>query len=260
MKRYKLIKRYPGCPNFGEIAEKYGNRYNILNYNDECGDVIQDCNIVENYPEFWEEIVEKEYEILSFIKEKSDDYLLYFKTKGYKSKFGDREVPLDEMLNSQHYKIRSIKRLKDGEVFIVGDKTTEGIISEFKIDSFNSLLFQVPILNIGHSWMCIADAKKAKTPLFTTEDGVDIFEGDLYWYVHSLTFELRKMFNSNYNSDNLYSNKLLKFFSTKEAAEEYILMNKPCLSIKDIDSINTYTSERLQISRSVLKNLVKSKL
>lgn len=43
---------------------------------------------------------------------------------------------------------------------------------------------------------------------------------------------------------------------TKEAAEEYILMNKPCLSLNDV--FNTITW--LDNSKKLLKELVKQKL
>lgn len=44
-------------------------------------------------------------------------------------------------------------------------------------------------------------------------------------------------------------------FSTKEAAEEYILMNKPCLSINDVNSDFSITKYRMK----QLKKLVKSR-
>ena len=49
----------------------------------------------------------------------------------------------------------------------------------------------------------------------------------------------------------------LKYFSTKEKAEEYILMNKPCLSINDLQFLKR---EAIIYWDNKLKDLVKTKL
>lgn len=49
MKKYKLIKEYPGSPGLGYITSSE----NLI-------------RLYREYPEFWEEIVEKDYEILSW--------------------------------------------------------------------------------------------------------------------------------------------------------------------------------------------------
>lgn len=53
---------------------------------------------------------------------------------------------------------------------------------------------------------------------------------------------------------------VIEYFSTKEAAEEYILMNKPCLSYNDV--INKWWSiaGSKPDSLKLLKTLIKSKL
>lgn len=69
-----------------------------------------------------------------------------------------------------------------------------------------------------------------KKPLFTTEDGVDIYEGDDYYRVNTnwnlATLTMGERFSNSYAG--------AKFFSTKEAAEEYIDRNKPVFSKNDI--------------------------
>lgn len=110
------------------------------------------------------------------------------------------------------------------------------------------------IENYSEFWQPFVE--KIKQPLFTTEDGVDIFEGDSY-YSYNLELDISSKFDSaclkisGKNTDN-------KYFSTKEKAEEYILMNKPCLSLNDvlklsIDTEYSYTFQKL-------KELVKSKI
>jgi len=65
-------------------------------------------------------------------------------------------------------------------------------------------------------------------PLFTTEDGVEIFKGDDYWQVIP---EFRHYFIGN----NDYERRSCdKHFSTEKAAKDYIEMNKPMYSKKQI--------------------------
>ena len=90
--------------------------------------------------------------------------------------------------------------------------------------------------------------------MFTTEDGVDIFKGDKI-YSHS-QFKLWE----HIVEDNDIAP--IKWFSTKEAAEEYIILNKPCLSVKEIiDSVDTTLDEFISNVTlfNLLKELVKSK-
>jgi len=74
--------------------------------------------------------------------------------------------------------------------------------------------------------------KKVNNPLFTTVNGVDIYFMDEYYSVTD-NWEIRF---SNATQEINYASRT---FSTKEAAEEYILLNKRCLSLNDIlDSWN----------------------
>jgi len=80
-------------------------------------------------------------------------------------------------------------------------------------------------------------AKDYKVPLFTTEDGVDVFKGDKVYYVETEDMESANYKVNEYTvkeSGRFTSDKSLHAFSTKEKAEEYILMNKPCLSLNDL--------------------------
>jgi hypothetical protein len=77
------------------------------------------------------------------------------------------------------------------------------------------------------------DAIKLKQPLFTTEDGVDIFEDDIFWNVGT-TYNLNDYQITNNKYELVFLKDGSKQFSTKEKAEKYILMNKPCLSLQDL--------------------------
>jgi hypothetical protein len=170
------------------------------------------------------------------------------------------------------YEIKSVRRNYDGVVFTVGDKINFNNIGSATLEAIQ---FEVAPSDKGTGRLCfvagqdrstslgkwwnISELKHVKKPLFTTEDSKDIFEGDKYWWV-------------NINGDwkvwgpvvtGMMSSKTkgIPHFSTKEAAEEYIIMNKPCLSINDI--IKTYeknTNVRHISLIDWLRQLVKSKL
>lgn len=263
MKRYKLIREYPGSPRLGtEITQL-------------------ECDSIECYPEFWEEVVEKDYEILSFkrngnfmsIEQKKlatlqkDGSYLHIKLL---STIGG--ATLEFMLKNSFYNIHSVKRLSDGEIFTVGDKINYKVVStskrkrtltskinSFYIDLNNNLRVNFDLDRINTSTNChLNDLLKVKNPLFRTEDGVEIFEGDKTCWINNWTVTNFADWKRNNNEKELH-------FSTKEAAEEYILMNKPCLSLNDVFEVYPEFKKEDPVNKRTfhaekLINLVKSKL
>jgi hypothetical protein len=64
--------------------------------------------------------------------------------------------------------------------------------------------------------------------LFTTEDGKEICNGDMAYYVEE---------DRNFNvvcHGSIANKNPHKYFSTSEAAKEYVLMNKKMFSINDV--------------------------
>lgn len=251
MKKYRLIKKYPGSPKLGTEVIKnneFGNysyiEPNIKEYSK---------NIIENNPEFWEEVVKKDYEILQVsiirsIKHEIIDVSNY--GEGYKGYI----LALSKCDGNS---IHSVKRLSDGEIFTVGDKCKRHndhilIITGFILKSFN-------VLKINDYWN-INDLKHIKKPLFTTKDGVDIFEGDnIHWVCNEFTYFYTKNVNKeHYNLISGGKSGLFKICSTKKEAEEYILMNKPYLSLKEIYDLTDENSGLY--NKSDLKKLVQQKL
>ena len=233
--KYKLIKTYPGSPKLGTILTH---------------EELQYCN----WNEYYQEVVEKDYEILSVITNNN--------------KFIEKVYNQDATIEP-YWKIHSVKR-KDGEIFTIGDIVTNKgeIINEFEIiDNKLKVWFIHPSYscpskpknnrsitgcgNMNFNWL--KNIVKIKQPLFTTEDGVDIYEGDYSYGVHNSKFDIVKIkhISTVYVGDNFIE------FSTKEKAEEYILLNKPCLSynevLKAVSIKNKNTFETLKI-------LVKSKI
>jgi hypothetical protein len=203
MKKYKLIKQYPGSVELGTIVSR------------KCTtDIWKGTTYYETYPEFWQEVIEKDYEILSQVTK-------YNPLDGYKA---------------SGTKILSVKRISDGEIFTVGDKvkvTEYGSIKNvdgFTIRNGISFLKEGAWIFYDKGMTHLDGVKKAKHPIFLTHDGKDIFAGDKVWWV---------------NKDALYHSFLIpvsgtKFFSdinayflTQEAAEAYIKKNKVLFTTED---------------------------
>jgi hypothetical protein len=202
---------------------------------------------VEPSSEFWEEVVEKDYEILTVITNDGKFIEIVYNQSATIEPF---------------WKIHSVKRKSDGEIFTIGDVCCPNgyIDNDHPITKFELILNNTRLRVNSKNWyLGINDIIKSKPILFTTEDGVDIYEGDKYYIVGNKTFDLS---NELISYGNMINN--CKKFSTKEKAEEYILWNKPCLSLNDVASIypgvNKNHSNIPSHQAERLKELVKSKL
>lgn len=279
--KYKLIKWYPSLPKELKVGDEvhlfysfFYDGYNTLD--NKCKHRLSKQEVEDN-PEFWEKVVEKEYEILSFyfknIAGKGDayvdkDYIWKETSKGSgmwsRDGYITASYSTEEMLQNSNYGIHSVKRLSDGEVFTIGDVVEnqkypwpeypyKGSITKFKIapEPYNELR----VYYYGSDF--INSIKHSKQPLFITEDGVEIFEGDIYHpvLINSLYYQ-GKYTAETPNCGRFTNPNSCKTFSTKEKAEEYVLYNKPCLSIIDVISV---VNTRYSID-DVLKRIVKEKL
>ena len=161
--KYILKKEYPGSPKLGNIIDNLENDW------------------IENYPEFWKLVVEKDYEILSLIEGK-----FIYPCDKYGEDF------INQLFNTLGVSIHSVKRLSDGEIFTIGDKVIDGnIINEFELID-NKLKvwtvhpsYSIPIKpkdngsitgcgNMSFNWL--NNIKKFKQKLFTTEQRSEIEE------------------------------------------------------------------------------------
>lgn len=258
--KYKLKKIYPGSPKLGTICEYNGNVWS--DSNEFTNPIINP----EEYPEFWQKVIEKDYEILSLVASSNVHSIplrvLNKNTNlfGYAIHTQREELSLNFLLNSG-YVIHSIKRLSDGEIFTIGDLIGNAYpISEFEIyNKENTVLINCYLSknSAGSYNQRLKTLKKPKQKLFTTEDCVDIFEGDIFWNV-GITYNLNdyQITNNKYNLVFLKDGS--KQFSTKEKAEEYILMNKPILSLNEI--YNLTDKESGLYNESDLEKLVKQKI
>lgn len=173
----------------------------------------------------------KEYEIISF-KHKNE---LYNLTND--GNYGRRNFINPASLNHvpEKSEIISVRRLSDGEVFTVGDRVMWGkpcnIIRLFI--SSNGLMWCDLKYTNGNEYQNanIGCLDKVKEVLFTTEDGVPIYERDTFpVYKVDFAFNILQFAACDACGNSISG----KYFSTKEAAEDWILMNKPILSLNDL--------------------------
>jgi hypothetical protein len=226
MRKIKLIKTYPGSPKLGTI-----NTYAPI--------------FCDDYPEFWEEVIEKDYEILR-IKHKENKCF-------YRDSIDLRNLNL--------YDIHSVKRLSDGKVFNIGDNATTALNNYGPITAFEikSNVMYIRTNNSSNStFSCDIKDLKVSKPLFTTEDGVNIFEGDSYHPVILYNLEYKGWFKAQKINKNKYTDaKSCIVFSTKKEAKQYILMNKPCLSLEDVGNIISFESYYFKEIKLLVKKKVK---
>jgi len=203
----------------------------------------------------------KDYEILSYKQNISN--------RLYKKDFNDNFIadngwslskPIDKHGNIS---IHSVRRLSDNFVITLGDyckikKGSSGKVTTIEFCGNGEL-------RIGSDkryYVGINDVVKSEV-LFRTEDNVEIREGDKYCCIYKNNFEPfedLKMFTAN---NGIVLKDQFLFFSTKEAAENFIICNKPCLSFNDIWNISDNKSSDnnyVVVSKKKLKQLVKSKL
>lgn len=197
-------------------------------------------------------VVEKDYEILTVT-----------------AKENHPNIPVGQVvkkwlnINMDYFNIHSVKRLSDGEVFTVDDKIngTASINEKIKfgpgyvkITSFfindEKLGFKITTGICYPEYNTFSVIRHYKAPLFTTDDGVAIFEGDEVFVVHN-SFRIEKFRKINPELN------YFKRFSTKKAAKEYVLYSMPKISINDIYALQTVSDPKLIDS---LKTIVKNRL
>lgn len=96
-----------------------------------------------------------------------------------------------------------------------------------------------------------------KLPLFKSENGKDIFEGDDEFDVNLHGFDITECMAIKINDPIWFNNN--KIFSTRKAAETFVIENKPCLSCKEVSDIFYAGSSYADIIRRT-KELAKQKL
>lgn len=121
----------------------------------------------------------------------------------------------------------SVKRLKDNLIFAINDTTDCGIIEKFFISEVCGWMDVHFTNGRGATLNSIQPLPKPKVPLFTTEDGVEIFGFDSYVWI--IDEKLQKTFTQ---VGKYLEAGFVKYFSNKQKAEEYIELHKPKAPLK----------------------------
>lgn len=220
--KYKLIKKYPGSDPVGTIVTGYGKDGW---YSKGPGGKTYDWTLVVYNPEFWEEVVEKDYQIL-------------------------KTCPIEGT-------IYSVERLSDGEVFTVGDRIKVYQHGSTKtIDSIDLMKEGIWFTYDSGSCHLTHAIKQKPQPIYLTHDGKDIFPKDIVWYVNKENFYhdyIKAYPEVKFNSE------IRAYFLTEEEAKKYIIENKPALSINDFWEITWMPTSGFN-KQTYMKNLVKERL
>jgi hypothetical protein len=255
--KFRLIKEYPNSPKLGTV-----HTYIEAGA---CGGDWLGTYHYKKFNEFWEEVKEVKPKIYEITGLTDGNTIFNIIEGGKKNMLWCKEGTwLNPNTTSKAYSIYSIKRLSDNEVFSIGDKvkcsmySTTQIIKELKVvESRNTIYVSVESMEWG---LDVDGIIKVKDPLFTTSDDIDIYERDKYYYIVSNSIHPQNWKPLLHVTD--WDNPAqppLGFiqFSSKELAEGYVLMNKPCLSVKELIDLD---QKHPALFMYKLKELAKSKL
>lgn len=249
MKKYKLIKKYPGSTEVGEIVQGSGKEGW---YTRGPGCRTYDWTQIVYYPEFWEEVIENSFEILSFKQDSGITDLWTLFREGWSRNVNGYPVTgpytTEAIVNNKLYNIHSVKRLSDGEIFTIGDRaktiTSQGrhTVTQLSIrqkctgrdgkggynyDGIDRIWIDWED-DCGGNWL--ESTEKIKQPIFLTHDGKDIFAEDRVWYVNKDNFYYDYIIAQ---PEVKFNSEIRAYFLTREAAEDYIKRNKVLFTTED---------------------------
>lgn len=153
----------------------------------------------------------------------------------------------------EFWNIHSVKRLSDGEIFTLGDNLVYSDSCLLKITSFECENHIILINTDNGGFYFLKDAEKVKPVLFTTFDGVEVFEGDTYF---SLSPSLEIFCFTAFSKDEFGKDSII--FSTKIAAKNYKEQNEKKYSLSDIEKVLTFYTDDAPasyIKKQILKDL-----
>lgn len=233
MKKYKLIQIFPASDlTLGTIVTQ-----------DELGQyVTKSLSIfkkedVESFPTFWKEIIEEIYEIVGF----NDGFNDYYKTLDGKFTINGTRF-YDENYLIDNFEITVINRKSDNKIFRIGDKIVwdwiESARDFYEIESFIIQSNKKLYINNRLKFELVYETLTHYGPVMVTDDGVEIFEGDPYWFIWLERPCRYHIINKPYYIKHASGDTggwcdNVKFFSTKEKANEYIFKHTPIYTTED---------------------------
>lgn len=131
----------------------------------------------------------------------------------------------------------TLNKIKKKRKAMSDTQITDEVFNEFLLSILNPQNVSL-IQELKHKWReyLMQPVVKApipsvpeREPLFTTVDNIPIYEGDAYYSV-SDSFEVYGTYNAHRPIDAATK----RAFSIKEKANEYVMLNRPFLSIQDV--------------------------
>jgi hypothetical protein len=269
-KYYKLIQTFPGSPKLGYIARE--GEFNFLDESPDhweililtgttVKDAISGCYYRKQKNGKWRCMGQSP-------QTKPVDTIEYT--------INDKEIGRTRYVEVEII-VQSVTRDSDGVIFSIGDKVDRSdgrykgvIIRGFNTGSDGNILISFSG-GIGATYYerkgCNLSIIEHHRPvLFTTEDGVHLYDSSDVVYV--VEHDKFKFFNQHHGAcigvwlngwygalsgpnDNpeasaeAFMKKYFKIFSTEEAGNEYIMINKPCLSLNNILDSAPKLSQRI---------------
>jgi hypothetical protein len=182
--------------------------------------------VIENSND-WEEIVEKDYEILSgrthIPSGSTEIYSIRRKSDGVEFKIGDKICWNWAFAKNKYFTIKSFNIIEDKLRFNTVEESGQNFIFELISKEYNLQHYKEPILITEDGYEC------------TLDDRVFGVLPKANWqtnYFDGTGVTVKSLFNVNGERFNKSSQWL--YFKTKENAEKYIYENKPEFSRKQI--------------------------
>ena len=211
MKKYKLIKEYPGSQKIG--------------YESTIG--------YENYPEFWEEVKEEpNYLITAFRSKLTGLELVINNGGGYSSS----NIHISSLIKDKDIEIYSVKNSK-GEGFLVSEtvKFSRVTLPIIKFEILFDCMYV--ILSNGNRYE-LESISKVKTAIFVSADGKEFYDINEDYNLFSV-YPKETWMEKRYTLNEAICKETWLHFHTKEARQEYIDNNKPKYSLADIEKAFT---------------------
>jgi hypothetical protein len=168
----------------------------------------------------------EDYEILSLIGQ--DGSVIYKSGYTYPECF-------QTLVNAKDvFKINSVQRNTDMEVFSLDEITNLGRIVKFEIYN-NTMMYATFEGGLRSAHISNLEKVKQREPLFTTVDMKNMYEGDTHFYVGEDYMIWERITPAISPANKNYAKGA---FGTIEAAKQYILENKPIqVSYKELECL-----------------------
>lgn len=254
MKTFKLTRKFLGGPALNTvITEKELEKY------------LQSATM-EEILEYWTEMPEKGYLIVTVICSKSGKRYIYNSTHDIYvnenfqgSRRGFPAYLVEEFVKKGFYTVESVKLKDSPKVFKVGDSVTVDtnkswkncFIKAFVLSADSNML--VTIEQEGTTGTYTLTDKFRVLKSIKTADNKEVYEGDNLWFIFTDNWTFKKF---DWRGQPTTDPRFI-WLSSEEAVKEVILLNKPVsMSFADVMACTTHTSENF---RKNLLNLVTSK-